>query len=135
MQYTISAATFLALVSAARAQTAGFDAITAPAKAEVVPACSNYVLTWDYVSTYAGTVTIQLLEGATSTTLQLGPVIASMYLSLSVCAPLLLGNLTNIPLQPASTTLSPHTPGLSTAPSATTPPTASRSSTTTMPPA
>lgn len=79
MQFTISAATLLALVSAASAQTAGFDAITAPAKAEVVPACSSYKLTWDYVSTYAGTVTIQLLEGATSTTLQLGPVIASTY--------------------------------------------------------
>ncbi|KAJ4387649.1 hypothetical protein N0V93_008246 [Gnomoniopsis smithogilvyi] len=77
MQFTISAATLLALVSAASAQTAGFDAITAPAKAEVVPACSNYKLTWDYVSTYAGTVSIQLLQGATSTTLQLGPVIAS----------------------------------------------------------
>ncbi|KAJ4412469.1 hypothetical protein N0V82_008788 [Gnomoniopsis sp. IMI 355080] len=77
MQFTISAATLLALVSAASAQTAGFDAITAPAKAEVVPACSTYKLTWDYVSTYAGTVSIQLLQGATSTTLQLGPVIAS----------------------------------------------------------
>lgn len=80
MQFTISAATLLAIVSAANAQTAGFDAITAPAKDEVVPACSSYTLTWDYVSTYAGTVSIQLLEGATSTTLQLGPVIASMYL-------------------------------------------------------
>lgn len=78
MQFTISAATLLAIVSAANAQTAGFDAITAPAKDEVVPACSSYKLTWDYVSTYAGTVSIQLLEGATPTTLQLGPVIASM---------------------------------------------------------
>lgn len=77
MQFTISAASFLALVSAAMAQTAGFDAITTPAKAEVVPAGSSYVINWDYVSTYAGTVTIQLLEGATSTTLQLGPILAS----------------------------------------------------------
>lgn len=76
MQITLSVASFLALVSAAMAQTAGFDAITTPAKSEVVPAGSSYVINWDYVSTYAGTISIQLLEGADPTTLQLGPVIA-----------------------------------------------------------
>lgn len=81
MQFTISAATFLALVSSVLAQTPGFDAITTPAKAEVVPAGSSYVIKWDYTAAYPGTVTIQLLEGATSTTLQLGPVIASTLLS------------------------------------------------------
>lgn len=77
MQYTISAATLLALVSAAQAQTAGFDPITTPTKNEVVPACANYKINWQYLSTYPGTVTIQLLQGATPSTLQLGAVIAS----------------------------------------------------------
>lgn len=82
MQFTISAATLLALVSAAMAQTAGFDAITKPAKDEAVAACASYPITWEYTSDYSGTVSIQLLEGATSTTLQLGPVIASTFSSL-----------------------------------------------------
>lgn len=86
MHTTISAASLLALVSAVAAQTAGFDAITTPAKDEAVAACSSYVINWDYVSTYAGTVSIQLLEGATSTTLQLGPVIASKSLLFFVCS-------------------------------------------------
>lgn len=74
---TISAATLLALVSAVSAQTAGFDAITKPTKDEAVAACSTYTVTWDYTTAYPGTVSIQLLEGASPTTLQLGAVIAS----------------------------------------------------------
>lgn len=77
MYATMSTAAFLALVSAVSAQTAGFDPITKPAKDEAVSACSTYTVTWDYTSAYPGTVSIQLLEGATSTTLQLGAVIAS----------------------------------------------------------
>lgn len=77
MQFTLSAASLMAFVSAVMAQTAGFDAITTPAKNEAVPAGSSYVIKWEYTSTYAGTVSIQLLQGATPTTLQLGPVIAS----------------------------------------------------------
>lgn len=77
MSFKITATAFLAFVSAVAAQTSGFDAVTTPAKDEVVPACSNYVIKWDYTSTYDKTVTLQLLQGATSTTLQLGAVIAS----------------------------------------------------------
>ncbi|KAG6360903.1 hypothetical protein INS49_011971 [Diaporthe citri] len=77
MRVTITAATLLAWVSAALAQTAGFDAITVPAKDESVPAGSTYTVKWDYSPTYAGTVSIQLLQGADPTTLQLGPVVAS----------------------------------------------------------
>ncbi|ROW00108.1 hypothetical protein VSDG_03604 [Cytospora chrysosperma] len=77
MRVTVSAATFLAWVSAVVAQTAGFDAVLTPTKDEVVTAGSTYTITWDYSSTYAGTVSIQILEGATPTTLQLGEVIAS----------------------------------------------------------
>lgn len=77
MQVTITAATLLAWVSAALAQTAGFDAITVPTKDESVPAGSTYTVKWDYSADYAGTVSIQLLQGADPTTLQLGPVVAS----------------------------------------------------------
>lgn len=84
MRVIISGATLLAWVSAVMAQTAGFDAVLTPAKDEVVTAGSTYTITWDYSSTYAGTVSIQLLEGTTSTTLQLGDVIASKYFS--ICA-------------------------------------------------
>ncbi|KAL1855277.1 hypothetical protein Daus18300_011183 [Diaporthe australafricana] len=77
MRVTISAATLLAWVSAALAQTAGFDAISLPAQDESVPAGSTYTVKWDYSATYAGTVSIQLLQGADPATLQLGPVVAS----------------------------------------------------------
>lgn len=86
MRVTISAATLLAWVSAALAQTAGFDAISLPAQDESVPAGSTYTVKWDYSATYAGTVSIQLLQGADPTTLQLGPVVASMSSSYPVNA-------------------------------------------------
>lgn len=79
MRVTVSAATLLAWVSAVMAQTSGFDAVLTPTKDEVVPAGSTYTITWDYSSTYAGTISIQILEGATSTTLQLGDVIACKF--------------------------------------------------------
>lgn len=79
MYATISAATLLALVSAVSAQTAGFDAITKPLTNEAVPACATYTLTWDYTDAYPGTVSIQLLEGATPATLQLGAVLACKF--------------------------------------------------------
>lgn len=84
MQVTITAATLLAWVSAALAQTAGFDPITTPAKDESVAAGSTYTVKWDYSADYAGTVSIQLLQGADPTTLQLGPVVASMFSSTSL---------------------------------------------------
>jgi hypothetical protein len=82
MAFRTSALALLALASAVSAQTAGFDAITTPLTNEQVPACANYVVKWDYTSTYPSTISIQLLEGATPATLQLGPVLASMLLRL-----------------------------------------------------
>lgn len=79
MRVTLSAAAMFAFVSAVLAQTSGFDAIYTPTKDESVTAGSTYTVTWDYTSTYAGTISIQLLQGASSTTLQLGEVIASMF--------------------------------------------------------
>lgn len=65
------------------AQTDGFDAITKPTKDENVSAGSDYNIVWDYDSSHAGTVYLSLLEGASSTTLQVGPNITSMEALLS----------------------------------------------------
>ncbi|ROV92252.1 hypothetical protein VPNG_09681 [Cytospora leucostoma] len=77
MRVTISAATLLAWVSTVVAQTSGFDAVLTPTKDEVLTAGSTYTITWDYSATYSSSISIQLLEGETSTTLQLGDVIGS----------------------------------------------------------
>lgn len=121
MYATISTAAFLALVSAVSAQTAGFDPITKPTKDEAVAACSTYTVTWDYTDAYPGTVSIQLLEGATSTTLQLGAVIASKIVLLGQKVESRL--LTHLQ-QAALTTPRVSTRGLWTAASVTKPPTA-----------
>jgi hypothetical protein len=78
MQFTASAAAFLALISHALAQTSGFDAITKPTSGEVLTVGSTYQVTWDYNSQYDGTISIALLEGDTATTLELGDTVASM---------------------------------------------------------
>ncbi|ROW11482.1 hypothetical protein VMCG_01570 [Cytospora schulzeri] len=77
MQFTTSAAAFLALISHVLAQTSGFDAITKPTSGEVLAAGSTFQVVWDYDSQYAGTVSITLLEGKTATTLELGDTVAS----------------------------------------------------------
>ncbi|KAK2610816.1 hypothetical protein N8I77_004217 [Diaporthe amygdali] len=77
MQFTLYAATCLALVSRVFAQTEGFDAISAPTKDQTLAAGSSTTVTWDYNSKYAGAVTITLLQGATPETLQLGSAIAT----------------------------------------------------------
>lgn len=72
MQFTITAAAILALVGSAVAQTAGFDAITAPAQDQVVIADGSTAttITWDPTAKYNGqTVSILLLQGATQATL------------------------------------------------------------------
>lgn len=65
MQFTINAAAFLAFVSAALAQTAGFDVVRTPTKDELVPAGKTYKVTWDAApATYdKETVSIVLLAG------------------------------------------------------------------------
>jgi hypothetical protein len=71
MQFTISAVAFMAFVSAAIAQTAGFDTIRKPTRDELVPAGSTYVVTWDAApSEYdEETVSIVLLAGSSPQTL------------------------------------------------------------------
>lgn len=81
MQFTTSAAAFLALMSHALAQTSGFDAVTKPTSGEVLTAGSTYQVTWDYNSQYDGTISITLLQGDTDTTLEVGDTVASKSLS------------------------------------------------------
>lgn len=67
MQFTVTAAAFMALISSAIAQVDGFDAITAPTKGQEVTADGKTAttITWDPSSEYDGqTVSILLLQGA-----------------------------------------------------------------------
>ncbi|KAH8775634.1 GPI anchored serine-threonine rich protein [Diaporthe sp. PMI_573] len=77
MHFSLYAATCLALVGRAFAQTEGFDAITAPTRDQTLTAGTTSTVTWDYNPQYEGTVTITLLQGATPETLQVGSAIAT----------------------------------------------------------
>jgi hypothetical protein len=67
----------LATASTVVAQIAGFDVFTQPATAgSSIKAGSTYTIKWT-PSSPAGQISIILLEGASNTTLQLGPTIAS----------------------------------------------------------
>ena len=77
MRFT--AATVLALVGAAFAQTSGFDAMSKPTEGEEVTAGSTYDITWSYNSEFPGTVTLELMGGASSSTLNILNSIASMF--------------------------------------------------------
>jgi hypothetical protein len=79
MHFSLYAATCLALVGRAFAQTDGFDAITAPTRDQTLTAGTTSTVTWDYNPQYEGTVTITLLQGATPETLQVGSAIASKF--------------------------------------------------------
>lgn len=75
MQFTISAA-FLALIGSAFAQTANFDAITAPTKNQelVADGKQSYKITWEPTVEYNGqAVSILLLQGASQDTLDFYP--------------------------------------------------------------
>jgi hypothetical protein len=78
MQYSFLSAAILALVSSVAAQTSGFDAITSPTQDQNIPAGSSFDIVWQS-GTVTGDITITLLQGATPSTLELGPVIASTY--------------------------------------------------------
>lgn len=72
MQFAITAAAFLALISSAIAQVDGFDAITAPTKGQAVTADGKTAttITWEPSSEYDGQkVSILLLQGASDATL------------------------------------------------------------------
>lgn len=76
MQFTVTAAAFLALIGSAMAQIAGFDAISAPADGEVITADGKTAttITWDPSADYNGQmVSILLLQGATEATLDFYP--------------------------------------------------------------
>lgn len=78
MQFATISAAALAFAVSAFAQTAGFDAISAPAKAEVVPAGSDYTIVWAPDTKYTGaTITISLLGGKTPGTLNVVSILAS----------------------------------------------------------
>jgi hypothetical protein len=69
----------LATASTVVAQTTGFDAFTQPlTPGTSIAAGSTYTIKWT-PSSPAGQISITLLEGASNTTLQLGPVIASKF--------------------------------------------------------
>jgi hypothetical protein len=55
--------------------TPGFDPITAPFQDQNVPAGQPFDIVWEPSKNYTGTVTIQLLQGATTSTLSAGDVI------------------------------------------------------------
>lgn len=72
MQFTVTAAAFMALIGSAFAQTANFDAITVPTKGQEVIADGSTAttITWDPTAEYNGqTVSILLLQGASQSTL------------------------------------------------------------------
>ncbi|CAK7205640.1 hypothetical protein SEUCBS139899_008419 [Sporothrix eucalyptigena] len=69
MRYT--AATLVAFASAVLAQTANFDVISKPTEGTVVPAGETYTIVWAPTADYNNdTITLTLLGGATSKTLQ-----------------------------------------------------------------
>lgn len=77
MRFAFSSAAFLAFASSALAQTSGFDPITVPTNNADVPAGQTLTVQWEPSTNYTGTVSLLLLGGATPSTLELGPTIAS----------------------------------------------------------
>lgn len=77
MRSSFVSAAVLAFASAVFATnpTPGFDPITSPFQDENVPAGKPFEIVWQPSKNYAGTVTIQLLQGATPSTLSAGDVI------------------------------------------------------------
>lgn len=71
MQFTLPAAAFMAFVSGALAQVAGFDTIYKPEKGEVVAAGDSVTIVWEAAPAQYDdeTISIYLLSGATPATL------------------------------------------------------------------
>ena len=69
---------FLAIINIVVAQTAGFDEITSPTQDQILPAGSSVDIVWTSSTQYAGTITITLLQGSTSSALSVGNVIAGL---------------------------------------------------------
>jgi hypothetical protein len=82
MRSSFISAAVLALTGTVYAQTAGFDVLgVSPYQDEVVTAGSSLDIKWTYTPDArwpaSDTVTLTLLQGATPSTLQIGPVIES----------------------------------------------------------
>lgn len=73
MKFSIVA--LLAGAGLANAQTPGFDATTSPTQDQTIQAGSSFEIVWDPAA-QKGDATITLLQGASPSTLELGPVIA-----------------------------------------------------------
>ncbi|KAK7745461.1 hypothetical protein SLS53_002959 [Cytospora paraplurivora] len=67
----------MALIGRAFTQTDGFDAIINPTEDEVLDAGSTYQITWDYNDQYPGPISISLLQGASSSTLEVAETLAN----------------------------------------------------------
>ncbi|KEY72524.1 hypothetical protein S7711_05597 [Stachybotrys chartarum IBT 7711] len=69
MQFSMSAAAFLAMAASVFAQTPDFNPVYTPEEGTVVPAGSTFEITWDAPEQYAdGTISISLIGGATQGT-------------------------------------------------------------------
>ncbi|KAK4078533.1 uncharacterized protein Triagg1_2864 [Trichoderma aggressivum f. europaeum] len=78
MRFTLTVPAFLALVSAAFAQTADFDPITVPTSNEEITSGAPFTVEWTVPAKYAAdTITIELIGGPTQATQQVLATIAT----------------------------------------------------------
>ncbi|KAL9484815.1 hypothetical protein ACSS6W_003604 [Trichoderma asperelloides] len=69
MRFTLSVPAFLALVSSTFAQTPDFDPVTVPSSNQIINAGAPFTIEWQAPAKYAaGTISIQLIGGATQGT-------------------------------------------------------------------
>jgi hypothetical protein len=115
MRFAAISASALALAVSVFGQetTVGFDAISAPALGEVVPAGTDYTIVWSASTVYTGDITISLLGGASQGTLNVVDTIASKCKTQPPRDPTASVLLTRSQ-QPASTAASASTVGQST---------------------
>ncbi|KAK4079832.1 Phytase [Trichoderma simmonsii] len=78
MRFTLTVPAFLALVSAAFAQTADFDPVTVPTSNQEIAAGAPFTVEWTVPAKYAAdTITIELIGGPTQATQQVLGTIAT----------------------------------------------------------
>lgn len=69
MRFTLTVPALMALVGSAFAQTADFDPVTVPSSNQVINAGAPFTIEWQAPAKYAaGTISIQLIGGATQGT-------------------------------------------------------------------
>lgn len=84
MQYSYVAAAILAFTSSVFAQTAGFAAISVPTQDQNVEAGSVLDITWQPSTEHTGPITIELLQGASPSTLEIGATVAGSFTHVSL---------------------------------------------------